>query len=182
MLSNNEFLTDNYSQFMKHYLFVKDDFGEHQEVKGAMFQLVPQKDKDSITALIQDLISYIPKRAGMDEVNALFSVHMQDLYINERGVYLYFNTSHASPELQGLVRTAFSTLAQYRHQLIGIDRIKVLINGDNEAYNFMPHPAPYAARSYVTIDDYMPTDCIDEDSRIEVMKKMENNRYLFSIG
>ena len=176
MLANNEFLTDSYSQFMKHYEFVKNDFGEHQVVKGAMFNLVPVKDKESITALIQELISFMPKRAGMDEVIVLLFAHLQDLYINERGVFLYLNTSHASPELQSLVQTAFSTLAQYRHQLIGVDRIKVLINGDNEAYNFTPHPAPYAARSYVTIRDYIPTDCIDERSQSEVMKKMENNR------
>ena len=76
MLANNEFLTDPYSRFMKHYEFVKNDFGEHQVVKGAMFNLVPVKDKESITALIQELISYMPKRAGMDEVVMLVFAHL----------------------------------------------------------------------------------------------------------
>lgn len=148
-------------------------------MKGAMFNLVPVKDKESITALIQELISFMPKRAGMDEVIVLLFAHLQDLYINERGVFLYLNTSHASPELQSLVQTAFSTLAQYRHQLIGVDRIKVLINGDNEAYNFTPHRPPtqpqlrYHPRLH-------PTDCIDERSQSEVMKEDGKQQVLSS--
>lgn len=65
----------------------------------------------------------------------------------------------------------------YRYQLISVKTVLGLINCDNEAYNFAPHPAPYAARSYQTIDDYMATDCIGEDYRKEVMKKLENEKW-----
>ena len=98
------------------------------------------------------------------------------LYLDDKSVQLFLDSSHASVELTNLVKQGFTALMHYRYQLIHVKTLLNLINGDNEAYNFAPHPAPYAARSYQTIDDYMATDCICEEYRQEVMKKLENEK------
>lgn len=64
----------------------------------------------------------------------------------------------------------------YRIQYMSLSDLTNFIENDKEPYSQFYHPAVHAARSFISISDYILTESVDQSMSEEVMNKLENTR------
>lgn len=100
-----------------------------------------------------------------------------DLYKLQQFVY----TLPQNSQLLQHIDYALKMINFYRIQYMSLSDLTNFIENDKEPYSQFYHPAVHAARSFISISDYILTESVDQSMSEEVMNKLENTRYCFRI-
>lgn len=82
-------------------------------------------------------------------------------------------------QLPQYIEYALKMINYYRIQYMSLTDLTNFIENNKEPYSQFYHPAVHAARSFISISDYLLTENVDQSMSEEVMNKLQNARYLF---